>query len=96
MQPPRLSTGAKMQLEASELKAARVRLARVQGQIGGIIKMMDEGRNCTEILIQLSAASTALTRAGFTIISTGLKHCGSDDAGTKNKEALEKAFLSLA
>ena len=85
-----------MQLEASELKSARDRLARVQGQIGGIIKMLDEGRDCTEILTQLAAANTALTRAGFTIISTGMQHCGSDAKGIKNRGALEKAFMSLA
>ena len=50
-----------MQLDASDLKSARDRLARVQGQIGGIIKMLDEGRDCTELLNQLSAASTALS-----------------------------------
>ena len=85
-----------MQLDAAELKSARDRLSRVQGQIGGIIKMLDEGRDCTELLNQLSAASTALSRAGFTIISTGMQHCGTDAKGVKNREALEKAFMSLA
>ena len=85
-----------MQLEPAELKAARDRLVRVQGQIGGIVKMLDEGRDCTELLTQLSAASTALTRAGFTIISTGMRHCGTEPEGSENRTALEKAFLSLA
>ena len=85
-----------MQLEATELKAARDRLMRAQGQIIGIVKMIDEGRDCTELLTQLSAASTALTRAGFSIIATGMAHCGTDAEGTANREALEKAFLKLA
>jgi DNA-binding FrmR family transcriptional regulator len=85
-----------MQLEASELKKARDRLVRVQGQIGGIVKMIDEGRDCTELLTQLSAASTALTRAGFTIIATGMQHCGTDAEGDANRATLEKAFMSLA
>lgn len=85
-----------MQLEATELKAARDRLMRAQGQIMGIVKMIDEGRDCTELLTQLSAASTALTRAGFTIIATGMAHCGTDAEGTANREVLEKAFLKLA
>lgn len=85
-----------MQLEPEELKKARDRLVRVQGQIGGIVKMIDEGRDCTDLLHQLSAASTALTRAGFIIISTGMTHCGNDEAGTENRTALEKAFMSLA
>ena len=85
-----------MQLEATELKAARDRLMRAQGQIMGIVKMIDEGRDCTELLTQLSAASTALTRAGFSIIATGMAHCGNDPEGTANREKLEKAFMSLA
>jgi DNA-binding FrmR family transcriptional regulator len=85
-----------MQLEATELKAARDRLMRAQGQIMGIVKMIDEGRDCTELLTQLSAASTALTRAGFSIIATGMAHCGTDVEGEANREALEKAFLKLA
>ena len=85
-----------MKIQPEELKAARNRLVRVQGQISGIVKMLDEGRDCTELLTQLASANTALTRAGFTIISTGMQHCGSDAKGVKNREALEKAFMSLA
>jgi len=85
-----------MQLDPAELKSARDRLMRVQGQIGGIVRMIDEGRDCTELLSQLSAASTALTRAGFSIISTGMQHCGTDEQGEVNRAKLEKAFLALA
>lgn len=85
-----------MKIQPEELKAARNRLVRVQGQIAGIVKMLDEGRDCTELLTQLAAANTALNRAGFAIIATGMQHCGADEAGAKNRNALEKAFMSLA
>lgn len=85
-----------MRIQPEDLRAARNRLVRVQGQIAGVVKMLDEGRDCTELLNQLAAASTALNRAGFAIIATGMQHCGSDAAGTRNREALEKAFMSLA
>ncbi|MEN9748771.1 MAG: hypothetical protein RLZZ603_1463 [Actinomycetota bacterium] len=85
-----------MQLDPAELKAARDRLMRVQGQIGGIVKMLDEGRDCTELLTQLAAASTALTRAGFSIISTGMAHCQADENGQADRARLEKAFMALA
>ena len=85
-----------MQIEPSELKAARDRLVRVQGQIGGIIKMLDEGRDCTEMLTQLSAASTALSRAGFAVISTGMAKCAQLPDSEAQQKALEKAFMSLA
>ena len=85
-----------MIIPPNELKNARDRLMRVQGQIGGIIKMLDEGRDCTELLTQLSAASTALSRAGFNIISTGMDICAKNPDGETDRAALEKAFLSLA
>jgi DNA-binding FrmR family transcriptional regulator len=85
-----------MIIEPDELKTARDRLARVQGQIGGIVRMIDEGRDCTEILHQLSAASTALSRAGFTIIATGMAHCATEPQDSESRVALEKAFMSLA
>lgn len=85
-----------MQLDPSELKSARDRLVRVQGQIGGIVKMLDEGRDCTDLLNQLSAASTALSRAGFVIISTGMRQCANNPEGDEQRAALEKAFMSLA
>jgi DNA-binding FrmR family transcriptional regulator len=85
-----------MQLDPKELKTARDRLVRVQGQIGGIVKMLDEGRDCTDLLNQLSAASTALSRAGFVIISTGMRQCANNPEGDEQRAALEKAFMSLA
>jgi DNA-binding FrmR family transcriptional regulator len=85
-----------MIIEPDELKTARDRLARVQGQIGGIVRMIEEGRDCTEILQQLSAASTALSRAGFTIIATGMAHCATEPNDSESRVALEKAFMSLA
>ncbi|MDP4585914.1 MAG: metal-sensitive transcriptional regulator [Microbacteriaceae bacterium] len=85
-----------MIIQPDELKTARDRLARVQGQIGGIVRMIDEGRDCTDILQQLSAASTALTRAGFSIVSTGMAHCANEPDNSDSRMALEKAFMSLA
>lgn len=85
-----------MQIEPSELKKARDRLVRAQGQIGGIVRMIDDGRDCTEILHQLSAASAALSKAGFAIIATGMTHCAAEPDDSPSRAALEKAFLSLA
>ena len=84
-----------MQIDPQELKQARDRLVRAQGQIGGIVRMLDEGRDCTELLNQLAAATNALHRAGFAIISTGMSHCTDDETGQANRAKLEKAFLAL-
>jgi DNA-binding FrmR family transcriptional regulator len=84
-----------MKIKPSELKQARDRLSRVQGQINGIIKMIDEGRDCDELLTQLAAANTALQRAGFTVVSLAMNKCAKEPADSPNRKALEKAFMSL-
>ena len=77
------------------------RLRRAQGQIGGVIKMIEEGRDCAEVVTQLAAACRALERAGFKIIATGLRQCtleeraGDGAAGTERAQ-LERLLLSLA
>jgi CsoR family transcriptional regulator, copper-sensing transcriptional repressor len=76
------------------------RLRRAQGQVGGIIKMIEEGRDCADVVTQLAAASRALDRAGFKIIATGLQQCAlngdGDGAADADRAQLEKLFLSLA
>lgn len=85
-----------MKIEAAELKAVRDRLVRAQGQIGGIVKMIDEGRDCAELLNQLAAANSAVHKAGFALISVGMANCASDSSGDADRASLEKAFMSLA
>jgi DNA-binding FrmR family transcriptional regulator len=93
-----------MELAGADLKAVLNRLRRAQGQIAGVIRMIEEGRDCEDVITQLAAASRALDRAGFAIIATGLQQCLTDvESGRKNGEdveqmraRLEKLFLSLA
>ncbi|MGW5482406.1 metal-sensitive transcriptional regulator [Streptomyces sp. NPDC004008] len=93
-----------LDLAGAELRAVLNRLRRAQGQIAGVIRMIEEGRDCEDVVTQLAAASRALDRAGFAIIATGLQQCLTDgeDGSTpaEDREAmrarLEKLFLSLA
>ena len=87
-----------MQLDPEEMVPVINRLRRAQGQIGGVIKMLESGSDCADVVTQLSAASKALDRAGFSIISTGLERCltqGEEAAGI-DRAKLQKLFLSLA
>jgi len=74
------------------------RLRRAQGQLGGVIRLIEEGRDCRDVVTQLAAVNRALDRAGFAIISTGLKQCLSEPGGADSVDAqkLEKLFMSLA
>ena len=64
-----------MQIASDSLADVIVRLRRAQGQIGGVIQMIEEGRDCKDIVTQLAAASRALDRAGFKIVAAGLQQC---------------------
>ncbi|MBW0112881.1 metal-sensing transcriptional repressor [Pseudonocardia sp. KRD-182] len=86
-------------VNAAKLTDVLARLKRVQGQLGGIIRMIEEGRDCADVVTQLAAASKALDKAGFKIISTGLRQCiAEDENGSQrvNEAELERLFLSLA
>lgn len=91
-----------MAMAADELKTVVNRLRRAQGQIAGVIRMIEEGRDCEDVVTQLAAASRALDKAGFAIIATGLQHCLADaelaESGDRERmrARLEKLFLSLA
>lgn len=86
----------------TDLVATLNRLRRVQGQLGGVIAMIEQGRSCKDVVTQLAAVSKALDRAGFTLIAAGLRDCldAADGDGGPGEvltiEELEKLFLSLA
>jgi DNA-binding FrmR family transcriptional regulator len=76
------------------------RLRRIEGQVRGIQQMIDEGRECRDIIAQVSAASTALDQVGFKLLAAGLSHCLADPKeAAKNGfdlDEVEKLFLKLA
>ncbi|MGN6634785.1 MAG: metal-sensitive transcriptional regulator [Oryzihumus sp.] len=87
-----------VELNPDEMAPVLNRLRRAQGQLGGVLRMIEEGRDCKDVVTQLAAVNRALDRAGFAIISSGLKQCltDPDSADSMGTEALEKLFLSLA
>ncbi len=87
-------------MEVDHETSARVmnRLRRAEGQLAAVIRMIEGGRDCKDIVTQLAAVSRALDRAGFAIIASGIKQCVLDESAdpTLGVEQLEKLFLSLA
>ncbi|MBT8226568.1 MAG: metal-sensitive transcriptional regulator [Dactylosporangium sp.] len=75
------------------------RLRRAEGQLRGVIAMLEAERECADVVTQLAAVSRALDRAGFRLLSGQLRHClatGSEVEDDHTVERLEKLFLSLA
>jgi DNA-binding FrmR family transcriptional regulator len=99
--PPGVSAeeGTDMQLENEAAVGDVVkRLRRAEGQIAGVVRMLEAGRDCEDVVTQLAAVSRALDKAGFALIATGLEQClaAGGEAGSVDRAKLEKLFLSLA
>ena len=86
--------------DQESMDAVLNRLRRAQGQLAGVISMIEQGRDCKDVVTQLAAVSRALDRAGFKIVATGLRECiagdPSDGAKAITEAELEKLFLALA
>lgn len=84
-------------LSHDDLEPVVNRLKRARGQLDGVLRMIDEGRDCGDILTQVAAVSKAIDRAGFTMIAAGLERCLREgESGQISRERLEKLFLSLS
>jgi DNA-binding FrmR family transcriptional regulator len=75
------------------------RLRRIEGQVRGIQRMVDEDRYCPDILIQLSAVQEALRTTGRSLMRNHLKHCvsaaiasGPDNANAAYDELIELIY----
>ena len=87
-----------MELDPAGITPVINRIKRAQGQLAGVLRLLEEGRDCEDVVTQLAAVSKALDRAGFAIVATGLQQCLSTGDGVDSVDVkkLEKLFLSLA
>jgi DNA-binding FrmR family transcriptional regulator len=88
-----------MELPADVLDELQKRLRRAEGQIRGVQAMLAEGRDCRDVVTQLSAVINALERAGFRLVAAGLTWClehpeeaAADGLGLDD---VQKLFLKL-
>ncbi len=87
-----------MELDPKEMTAVINRIKRAQGQLAGVLRLIEEGRDCEQVVTQLAAVSKALDKAGFAIVATGLQQClaAGDGIDGVDVKKMEKLFLSLA
>ena len=87
-----------MEIERQK-KDVLTRLRRIEGQLRGIQRMVEEGVSCPEILTQVAAATAALKKASMTIIQTYMEECLSKskhDHGTKREDAIRDFQKAIA
>lgn len=96
---PASITSATADQAAAETKKIVNRLRRAQGQLNAVITAVENGGDCRSVVTQLAAVSSALDRAGFTIVSSAMRKCITSPDDPENKltvDELEKLFLTLA
>ncbi|MBB3128558.1 DNA-binding FrmR family transcriptional regulator [Paenibacillus rhizosphaerae] len=74
----------------------KMRLRRIEGQVRGVLRLMEEGKSCKEVVAQLSAVRNASDKAIAQIVAENLQQCilaeraaGNHDTGKMVKEAVE-------
>lgn len=74
------------------------RLRRLEGQIRGIQTMLQDGKDCREVITQISAAKGALDRIGYRLVGAAMRYCvtNADDTEGMTPEDLEQLFLKIS
>jgi DNA-binding FrmR family transcriptional regulator len=89
-----------MEMPEEVVEDVRRRLHRAAGQVQAIERMLDQGRECRDVVTQISAATKALEQAGFKLVAAGLTYCvqNPDDAAAEGYplEEVQRMFMKLA
>jgi DNA-binding FrmR family transcriptional regulator len=89
-----------VQIPEPVIDDVRKRLRRAAGQVQAVERMLAEGRECREVVMQISAATKALEQAGFKLVAAGLTYCverpAEAEADGYALEDVERMFLRLA
>ena len=87
----RKAVGVDADIKASNLR----RLRRIEGQVRGLQKMVEEDRYCPDIMIQLSAVHEALRTVGRALMRNHLKHCTTHSVAHGSTDQAEAVFDEL-
>ena len=85
-----------MELPPEVVDEVRTRLRRAAGQVQAVERMLGDGRDCRDVVTQISAATRALEQAGFRLIAAGLTYCVEHPEAGEPIEDLERMFMKLA
>lgn len=82
--------------QCMDVDAVSKRLKRIEGQIRGILKMVEDDKPCEDILVQIGAAKSALHKTGQVILEGHLHHCVLDAVRDgKEEESLKKLTSAI-
>jgi CsoR family transcriptional regulator, copper-sensing transcriptional repressor len=78
--------GASMARYSMNKKALRDRLRRIEGQVRGIQRMVEQDEYCIEILTQVNSVTSALRSVGMGLLDDHVRHCVRDSVGTRDAD----------
>jgi DNA-binding FrmR family transcriptional regulator len=88
-----------MKFESEVVPESLDRLRRIEGQLGGIVRMIEHGRDCEAVVQQLAAVGRAVDRVGLKLLSGQLRQCLADEEVARGKgyepAKFERLFLML-
>ena len=89
-----------MEIPSDVIDDLRKRLRRVEGQVRGVEAMLNEGRECRDVVTQLSAATRALEQVGFRLVASGLTYCIENpeeaEASGYTLEEIQRLFTKIS
>jgi DNA-binding FrmR family transcriptional regulator len=88
---PRKAAGVSPEIKSSNLK----RLKRIEGQVRGLARMVEDDRYCPDIMVQISSVQEALRAVGRGLMRNHLRHCASQAIRTGNPAKAEATYDEL-
>jgi CsoR family transcriptional regulator, copper-sensing transcriptional repressor len=88
---PRKAVGVRDDIKTANLK----RLRRIEGQVRGLQKMIEEDRYCADILVQLASVHEALRAVGRGLMRNHLEHCATQAIRSKDSDRAEAMYEEI-
>jgi DNA-binding FrmR family transcriptional regulator len=79
----------------ADTKALQNRLRRIEGQVRGLQRMVDEDAYCVDVLTQVAAVQTALEQVAVQVLDAHVRHCVADAVGGDDENAAEERLDEL-
>lgn len=81
--------------DSDEKTALLRRLARIEGQVRGLERMVEADRYCIDVLTQIAAVNTALNAVGMRLLDVHVQHCVADALSSGSQREAEKKSREL-
>lgn len=79
----------------TQTKAVLNRLSKISGHVESIKKMVESGRDCSEVLTQLAAVKAAVSAVSSVVLKDHIEHCIMDAAKENDKQAIDELIKSI-